>query len=376
MGKILHWDGVQGDMNDMNGGQRFRRLCGAVALAAAAALFSAMNASAAIVALDSTGFTLRIADVSGAADSMTISQSSDQVTVTDTAGVSSSSAGCTAASPNQIVCTSLKTLGSIDVDLGGGDDTLIHDVRQSGLVFGGSGNDRIDASPSFDLDAVSKFIIHGDLGDDTLIGAKTNNEFNRVGYFTQGPSTVGAGNDTVVGGPSIDQIYVGEGSDFVNAGAGNDEISNIKYEYQGLTDANDDRAPDSVICGDGLDDTTIGAADAVKADCEQLTAVVICNDTRIERRMTCTSGRGQVLAGPGRAARVLGRGARIGPFGFGRGQFLAFGFAHVSPDAGLLSKALAGSSVVNAMFQLPLKRKRKHGEPKRITRRIRFQIVG
>lgn len=114
----------------------------------------------------------------------------------------------------------------------GGDDYIIGDIRQVGLVNtlkggddvidGGAGNDQIvgDFGDVLNVTTVA-------FGNDLILGGDGNDTI--WGDFWTAPvnafsTNVSGGNDTIYGGAGNDTIYLGPGADYADGGTGDDQI--------------------------------------------------------------------------------------------------------------------------------------------------------
>jgi hypothetical protein len=196
-------------------------------IAAIAALAVApAAASAATVTFDPAFGVIRIVDNDGAADDITVEETSALHIVTSSAGALDSDGSCTAMGPTQQNCPRGT---SISVDLGDLDDRFrASDVTVPIAVAGGAGNDDILTGS----------------GRDVLAG--------------------GVGNDTLDGGPNIDEFFGETGDDTINAhdghperiscGAGNDVANNdfidIIAECERGVDTDHDGFSSAIDCND------------------------------------------------------------------------------------------------------------------------------
>jgi Ca2+-binding RTX toxin-like protein len=135
---------------------------------------------------------------------------------------------------------------------GDGDDFIASQNSDADVVSCGPGQDRIriDLEDDFSADCeVVEHRISGTNGDDTLTGTRFNDIFDDYG-----------GADLLSGRIGDDTFYLGAGRDTVFGGLGNDEIS-----------AELDGEPDSITCGDGVDEVAADPTDAVAENCERVT---------------------------------------------------------------------------------------------------------
>ena len=100
------------------------------------------------------------------------------------------------------------------VYLGAGDDTITTS-NDSDTIWGGGGNDSLDAG--LDHNALS-----GEAGNDTLIAAGGNDTMD--GGADQDSITAGEGDNNILGGAGNDTITAGAGNDVISGDDGNDNI--------------------------------------------------------------------------------------------------------------------------------------------------------
>ena len=236
----------------------------------------------------------------GEVNHVTITGVGDDLVITDTAGVTTTS--CTQDNPNQVTCTAPTNDNShIAVNLGDLDDELTfvspNPQKAPLIVAGGAGNDRIDLSDlapiDSDLAGLITADVHGDAGDDTMIGPQIANP-TCVGYtrciaittygspglaFNEPPGPDEPGDDTMIGGPGNDHMGGGSGSDFIEGRNGADILDGQRGH------SNADNAVDTMLCGahhtpppwpDGDDSAGAGAGDIIGIDCEEVDQEVLC----------------------------------------------------------------------------------------------------
>jgi hypothetical protein len=124
---------------------------------------------------------------------------------------------------------------------GNGSDTLL--AIESASLSGGAGDDVIDAS-AFSLSFV---IVSGGAGNDTLIGGDTLNILNGRD-----------GDDTLIGGPRNDKLRGNDGNDLIEGGDGNDVLEGGDGDDTLLGQGGDDtidggRGADGISGADGND---------------------------------------------------------------------------------------------------------------------------
>ncbi|MFF7970609.1 calcium-binding protein [Streptomyces sp. NPDC007905] len=100
--------------------------------------------------------------------------------------------------------TDTGSLDGSDVSGGAGNDTLT--VGETGLAFGGDGNDTIHADGGL-------VIARGGKGDDVLRGGAASQDLSGDD-----------GNDTIYGGAGADTLYGGKGDDVLYGDSGNDKL--------------------------------------------------------------------------------------------------------------------------------------------------------
>jgi Ca2+-binding RTX toxin-like protein len=119
---------------------------------------------------------------------------------------------------------------SIFVAMGNAGDTLtLHDSGND-TVYGGKGNDLIDARHNTGNDSLvgggGNDTIWGGVGHDTLIGGTGRDELHS-GSVSGGPANIlygGGGADTLYGGGGADSLYGGTGADTLIAGSGSHQL--------------------------------------------------------------------------------------------------------------------------------------------------------
>ncbi|HRK29789.1 MAG TPA: calcium-binding protein [Tepidisphaeraceae bacterium] len=90
----------------------------------------------------------------------------------------------------------------------------------AGWVFGGAGNDLIDATAATGSGGVGGVSIYGEAGHDTLRGS--NNDDSLEGGDGRDLLLGNAGDDTLVGNDGDDRLFGGSGNDTLTGGAGRD----------------------------------------------------------------------------------------------------------------------------------------------------------
>ena len=123
------------------------------------------------------------------------------------------------------------TSGSVELDGGDGNDTLIGSQSNDTLI-GGSGTDQVEQS--VDGDQVLTNTQLTGRGNDTLssiesgvLSGGSSANLITAEAFTNGPVTLdgGSGNDTLIGSPASDSLTGGSGTDRVRQTADNDQIA-------------------------------------------------------------------------------------------------------------------------------------------------------
>jgi hypothetical protein len=193
-------------------------------------------------------------------DDLNLSQSGSTYTITRTGGnVSPDTAGCSNATPSQVVCT--QAVPSLSIDLADGKDTLTtSNVTTPLAISGGPGNDKLS----------------GGAGNDVLDG--------------------GAGNDQLNGGAGVDDDFGGDGDDTIEAFDGNPEriscgrgqdaahndFTDILAECERGIDGDGDGFSSAVDCNDANPAIHPGAVDVpengVDEDCSGSDAVILDRD--------------------------------------------------------------------------------------------------
>jgi hypothetical protein len=130
--------------------------------------------------------------------------------------------------------------------LGGKDgDDEIHGLGDKDRLLGGMGSDVIYGGPGDDA------WLSGDRGDDVIYGGDGNDGGRTLAPQKEG----GRGHDVILrawpqmfGGPGEDVIYGGDGNDFMSA--------------------DEDKQPDKLYCGEGMDHYLADKNDYVDSSCE------------------------------------------------------------------------------------------------------------
>ena len=126
------------------------------------------------------------------------------------------------------------TLGTTDIDIifGNDSDNLIDGMGGNDIIFGGGGSDVIIGGDGDDV------IIGGD-GDDLIPGDGVDQDPNAAEQFEAAgvsydklsdSDLVGGGDDTIMGGDGLDDIYSGDGNNFVTGGRLEDSDGNTDLE--------------------------------------------------------------------------------------------------------------------------------------------------
>lgn len=158
---------------------RKRPVAALTALVAAALAASPPTAGAATASV--VGRTLAYLAAPGETNSVTVTRRPDVFTITDTGATIAPGAGCTAVTPNQVVCGAepVRLIRVRVLDL---DDFVSLSTARRSVVAGGDGDD----------------LLEGGEGDDELVGD--------------------AGNDTLKGGPGFDVLTGAAGADTLSGG--------------------------------------------------------------------------------------------------------------------------------------------------------------
>lgn len=218
--------------------------CGVAVLVAALALPAAAGASTA----SRSGATITI---TGGAETNQISLPDGYLLhIEDLAGITAAG-DCTQVTPTKANCGPTGNGITVVVNLGDGNDTFSWTV---GETFG-----------SLNLD--------GGPGDDTIVGTSNPDTINGG----EGNDTIDAiaGNDTVDGGPGNDKLKGAGGDDTVTGGPGRDSLSGDGEAFAIGNDGNDtiearDGEGDQVTCGLGADAVRGDVVDTVDDSCEQV----------------------------------------------------------------------------------------------------------
>jgi Ca2+-binding RTX toxin-like protein len=189
---------------------------------ACAALLTAAPASAGTVCADGTTAVFQASDVvgppcAGAAAAGEVNHlavgvdATGAVTFSDTVAIADGG-GCTV-DGNSAVCPGTT---SVRFDLGNGDDSAtVGSVASAGPSTGGAGADSLTGGPLGDAlsGGGDNDTIDGGGGDDSLLGEGGNDVLRG-----------GAGLDTLTGGDDADALAGGDGADSLDGGAGNDQL--------------------------------------------------------------------------------------------------------------------------------------------------------
>ena len=161
-------------------------------------------------------------------------------------------AGALVGTPGKDVLTASSTYKEV---WGLGDNDIINGFWDSTRLFGGAGNDTINA-----VGGAANWLDGGD-GDDTLIGAWGNDtliggEGNNTIRVTGGAAlvTAGSGNDLITGSWGDDVIDAGAGNNTINAAGGNNRVLAGNGNDAITADWGDDR----INAGDGVNTVSAG----------------------------------------------------------------------------------------------------------------------
>jgi hypothetical protein len=308
------------------------RTCLAVAIALLA-FPAAASAGEVVVELDE-GEVINVTYRAAPGEANVVSFTSDGTTVAirdDGAPVRTQSSACRADGEHATTCA-VTTSASYSVDLGDGDDRLVFDGVDAGLL-GGPGNDEITSRRT----RGGKFAMSGGAGDDHLASGATGEEL----YGDGGNDVLegGDGSDRLDGGTGTDRIDGGPGEfdsvDYVNrrsgvrvdlaagtaGGAG--EADTVAGVESALTGAGDDvligdDAGNELFSGTGRDRidarggddqiATVGAGGSIGCGAGRDTAMPAAGDTVVAADCELASGEDMV---PARAQPVLRGGAAV-----------------------------------------------------------------
>ena len=326
----------------------------------------------------------------GEQNNLRVVRSGDSTTITDSAGVTNGSGlACLQVGLTQLTCPGpplgpAATLIRINTaDLDDRIELIAPPGTVSALVLsGGPGNDVVDGSQAV---APDESVLIGYTGNDTVIGGAGADYLDE--YYRQGPlgfesrdgGVVSEGNDRLVSGDGVDFVNATAGGDTVEAGPGDDVITTILEGVSGQPQ--DDRAPDSVSCGDGVDQATLGEGDQVSLDCDLMSQFFTCPEgTSCTGVATITapataSGSGTAVASRktkrkrGKRKRVvLGKSlkARLEP-----GQTRGIGIRLRTDRA---DSVLGSRAQIATTFDTSLNRVRNHKVVGKVKRKVRFQL--
>jgi Ca2+-binding RTX toxin-like protein len=182
------------------------------------------------------------------------------------------------------VATCDATKGGFMARLGDGDDSLTVasplPARLGAVVFGDSGNDRLDAGAGATSGTV---VLMGGTGDDLLLGSPVRDGLSG----DDGDDTIfgNGGGDFIDGVAAPNRVFnAGAGRDGIDGGPGSDMIN-------GVEPGDVPAQPDRIACGEGDeglifpptekdnhlgDETKMGEGDLVGTDCEYLGQATYC----------------------------------------------------------------------------------------------------
>jgi uncharacterized delta-60 repeat protein len=162
---------------------------------------------------------------------------------------------------------------------GDGDDRIRLEVLAAATVYGGAGNDRIQAADGAQVlsGGSGKDTINGGPGVDTISGNGGADEL----YGEGGRDRIsgGAGDDLIDGGAANDVLSGQGGNDTIRGGTGNDQLSggggNDQLDGGAGTDrVTAGRGDDEIRAADGAADTIFGGAGRDRAQVDRLLDVV------------------------------------------------------------------------------------------------------
>ena len=155
--------------------------------------------------------------INGDLSSATIKGGDDIDTITLASTVSSSTSSTVYGDAGNDVITNSSTVAVI-LDGGDDDDSITAKGAAKHTIFGGSGDDVIDATVG-DLDVV----LDGGVGDDSIVSSDGADSI--TGGAGDDTIASGVGKDTISSGAGEDIITLSDSDDYVTAGADNDEIT-------------------------------------------------------------------------------------------------------------------------------------------------------
>ena len=280
-----------------------KHLVRGMVLVTALLLMAASPALASTVEGDEFSNFVFVRAAGGETNNISVSGTNQTITVTDSAGVSSTRPNCSGG-PNSVTCTTngLFSFDQVIVSAGDGNDVVTLSLSRSGgpnapglpaTVSGGPGNDNIN-----NASAVAASLA-GDAGDDRVSGGSSQDQIDIrsktdiVDPFGVDASQADVGNDTLLGGAGRDRIRAGDGADTVDGGDGGDFIESITLEQSFIGGVNafsiaDDKAVDQIVCGPNTpepgdfadrgigDGVQMGSGDRVDLDCEFVSQLVTC----------------------------------------------------------------------------------------------------
>jgi Ca2+-binding RTX toxin-like protein len=169
--------------------------------------------------------------------------------------------------PTDIDAIQFTGSGGVEVDGGGGDDTMTGSAgARNDSIHGGAGNDRFDAFGDFNFTLTNaRLESPGGTGLDTLTavegvsvtGGASANLLDASAATTRTTTLLGGGgNDTLRGGALADSLNGEGGVDDFFGGAGDDTL----FTQDSLAEA-------MIFCGSGTNLVTADGADTLAADC-------------------------------------------------------------------------------------------------------------
>jgi hypothetical protein len=163
-----------------------------------AALAPAAPAAAGVVEFETPAHVpmeVVFTDETGEANSVTVTQSADEIVVRDSSAPVSVRSGCTQRGPNEAVCPIAL---SVRLELGEGDDsTLLSSVRGYATIRGGPGDDLIRGTGVADN-------LYGGGGQDRIFGFGGDDRISD--QDVSAPEPRGTAPDTLVGGAGNDRV--------------------------------------------------------------------------------------------------------------------------------------------------------------------------
>ena len=278
-----------------------------LSLTAAAVLASAAPAGAGVVEFERPAHVqteVAFTDETGEANSLTITQTANEIVVRDSSAPISVRSGCTQRTANEAVCP--RAL-SVRLELGTGDDTsLFKGVTGYATVRGGPGNDLIRGTRQPDN-------LHAGGGQDRLLGFGGNDRLKDDDVRAAEPA--GSGPDTLAGGAGNDSLDYTDRSrsqpvviDLARRRGAGDTIRNVETVRTGPADDTiaGDRdvnyffgggGRDTLVGRGGADELTLGGGPGLAHGGPGDDYIFVADD-RASSRISCGSGHDHVVSFP------------------------------------------------------------------------------